>query len=92
MSSWIHSSSATTRVWIRTKDAALHFNFRPDRARELTRALAIADFDSFARKNGAPFSAYACMTLYDGTFGLPIAFPKESYPGHLSGGDWRARS
>lgn len=62
------------------KDAGLHFNFRPDRARELTHALALADFDGFPRKNGAPFRAYACMTTYDSKFGLPIAFPKESYP------------
>jgi 2,3-bisphosphoglycerate-independent phosphoglycerate mutase len=65
-------------------DAALHFNFRPDRARELTRALALDSFDSFARGEGTggrpPFAGrYACMTTYDGTFGLPIAFPKETY-------------
>ncbi|HEY4012187.1 MAG TPA: 2,3-bisphosphoglycerate-independent phosphoglycerate mutase [Polyangiaceae bacterium] len=67
---------------VKSSDAALHFNFRPDRARELTRALAMADFDSFARAPGAaPFAdRYACMTLYDGSFGLPIAFPKETYP------------
>jgi 2,3-bisphosphoglycerate-independent phosphoglycerate mutase len=66
---------------VRPADAGLHFNFRPDRARELTRALAIADLDGFARTDGrAPFAGrYACMTAYDGTFGLPIAFPKESY-------------
>ena len=68
-------------------DSALHFNFRPDRARELTRALAIADFTHFARPaHGAlaagapPFAHYACMTTYDSTLALPIAFPKESYP------------
>jgi 2,3-bisphosphoglycerate-independent phosphoglycerate mutase len=66
---------------VRSGDAALHFNFRPDRARELTRALAIASFDAFARSGGrTPFEGrYACMTTYDGTFGLPIAFPKETY-------------
>jgi 2,3-bisphosphoglycerate-independent phosphoglycerate mutase len=59
------------------KDAALHFNFRPDRARELTRALAIESFDGFARNERAPFAGrYACMTTYDSSFGLPIAFPK----------------
>jgi 2,3-bisphosphoglycerate-independent phosphoglycerate mutase len=64
------------------KDAGLHFNFRPDRARELTRALAIDDFHEFTRKNErAPLGGrYACMTTYDSKFGLPIAFPKESYP------------
>jgi 2,3-bisphosphoglycerate-independent phosphoglycerate mutase len=63
------------------RDAGLHFNFRPDRARELTRALALGDFKEFARKDGKPpLRAYACMTTYDGKFGLPIAYPKESYP------------
>jgi 2,3-bisphosphoglycerate-independent phosphoglycerate mutase len=66
---------------VREADAALHFNFRPDRARELTRALALPDFDAFARAAGPPFAGrYACMTTYDGSFGLPIAFPKETYP------------
>jgi 2,3-bisphosphoglycerate-independent phosphoglycerate mutase len=61
------------------KDAGLHFNFRPDRARELTRALATKDFDSFPRNSGPPLASYACMTLYDGKLGLPIAFPKERF-------------
>jgi len=62
------------------KDAALHFNFRPDRARELTRALAIEPFDGFVRNEKAPFAGrYACMTTYDGSFGLPIAFPKPKF-------------
>jgi 2,3-bisphosphoglycerate-independent phosphoglycerate mutase len=67
---------------VKPGDAALHFNFRPDRAREMTRALALPAFDGFAREGGrAPFEGrYACMTLYDGSFGLPIAFPKEAYP------------
>jgi 2,3-bisphosphoglycerate-independent phosphoglycerate mutase len=66
---------------VRPGDAALHFNFRPDRARELTRALALADFDAFPRQSGAPLAGrYACMTTYDGSFGLPIAFPKETHP------------
>jgi 2,3-bisphosphoglycerate-independent phosphoglycerate mutase len=62
-------------------DAALHFNFRPDRARELTRALAIAGFGDFARATpSAPFEGrYACMTTYDSTFPLPIAFPKQTF-------------
>jgi 2,3-bisphosphoglycerate-independent phosphoglycerate mutase len=66
---------------IKPGDVALHFNFRPDRARELTRALALDAFDAFARAGGRPPLAggYACMTTYDGTFGLPIAFPKETY-------------
>ncbi len=61
------------------KDAALHCNFRPDRARELTRALAVEKFDGFAR-GPAPFAGrYGCMTTYDASLGLPVAFPKESF-------------
>ncbi len=64
---------------VKPGDVGLHFNFRPDRARELTRALAIADFDAFPR-SGAPFAGrYACMTSYDAKFGLPVAFPKDVY-------------
>ncbi|MBX3234241.1 MAG: 2,3-bisphosphoglycerate-independent phosphoglycerate mutase [Labilithrix sp.] len=62
------------------RDAALHFNFRPDRARELTRALATEGFTAFTREAKPPFRVYACMTTYDSKLGLPIAFPKETYP------------
>jgi 2,3-bisphosphoglycerate-independent phosphoglycerate mutase len=66
---------------VHAADAGLHFNFRPDRARELTRALAIPAFDAFARPGGrVPLEGrYACMTTYDAKLGLPVAFPKESY-------------
>jgi 2,3-bisphosphoglycerate-independent phosphoglycerate mutase len=66
----------------RGKDTGLHFNFRPDRARELTRALAVHDFTEFARGVvDAPLGGrYACMTTYDSKLALPIAFPKELYP------------
>ncbi len=61
------------------KDAALHFNFRPDRARELTAALASSSFDGFARAVSPPVAAYACMTTYDRSLPLPVAFPKETF-------------
>jgi 2,3-bisphosphoglycerate-independent phosphoglycerate mutase len=66
---------------VKPGDSALHFNFRPDRARELTRALALEAFDAFPRAAGRPpfLGSYGCMTTYDSTFGLPIAFPKETY-------------
>jgi 2,3-bisphosphoglycerate-independent phosphoglycerate mutase len=64
------------------KDTGLHFNFRPDRARELTRALAVEGFAEFPRAGAhAPLAGrYACMTTYDASLDLPIAFPKETYP------------
>jgi 2,3-bisphosphoglycerate-independent phosphoglycerate mutase len=63
-------------------DTAIFFNFRPDRAREITQALTDPSFSQFARPadRATPFAYYACMTTYDATFPLPIAFPRESYP------------
>jgi 2,3-bisphosphoglycerate-independent phosphoglycerate mutase len=57
------------------KDAVLHSNFRPDRARQLCRALADPAFAEFDR-GGAPLpAALSTMTLYDATFPFPVAFP-----------------
>jgi 2,3-bisphosphoglycerate-independent phosphoglycerate mutase len=61
------------------KDVGLHFNFRPDRARELTMALTAADFANFPRRAGAPLLHFACMTTYDRSLPLPVAFPKEVF-------------
>ncbi|HEX4899042.1 MAG TPA: 2,3-bisphosphoglycerate-independent phosphoglycerate mutase [Pyrinomonadaceae bacterium] len=54
-------------------DAVIFFNFRPDRARQLTRALAVAGFNEFPIAH-RPQITFVCFTLYDRTFGLPIAF------------------
>jgi 2,3-bisphosphoglycerate-independent phosphoglycerate mutase len=62
------------------RDTALFFNFRPDRAREITLALTAADFNFFDRGTAPRFARYACMTQYDPTLALPVAYPKESYP------------
>ena len=56
-------------------DSIIFFNFRPDRAREITRAFTQEDFNGFERKTGylAPF--YVCFTQYDATFeNVRIAF------------------
>ncbi|MHC4821221.1 MAG: 2,3-bisphosphoglycerate-independent phosphoglycerate mutase, partial [Planctomycetota bacterium] len=62
-------------VVIAPGDAVLHTNFRPDRARQLTSALAAADFAEFDRGDTEPVTAYGTMTLYDATFPWPVAFP-----------------
>jgi len=59
---------------IRDGDAVLFFNFRSDRAREITRALADPSFKEFDRGTPLKLSAYVCMTRYDETFTYPIAF------------------
>ena len=59
---------------IRDGDAVLFFNFRSDRARELTRALADPTFKDFDRGRRLELSAYVCMTRYDETFTYPHRF------------------
>ncbi|MHB0976790.1 MAG: 2,3-bisphosphoglycerate-independent phosphoglycerate mutase [Candidatus Aquicultorales bacterium] len=56
-------------------DSVVFFNFRNDRTRQLTDALTQDDFDGFER-HGRTRLHFACMTLYDPNFNLPVAFPK----------------
>ena len=66
---------------IRNDDSVIFFNFRPDRARELTIALTQADFDGFPRR-GRPKLHFVCMTHYDDDFRrLPVAFHTENLHG-----------
>lgn len=51
---------------IQANDSVIFFNFRPDRAREITRTLTQPDFDGFERTLFPLF--YVCMTQYDKTF------------------------
>ena len=73
----IVDGTATPVATIRDGDAVIFFNFRADRARELTRALAVPDFNDFDRGGAASWARYVCMTQYDETFDLPVAFPPE---------------
>jgi 2,3-bisphosphoglycerate-independent phosphoglycerate mutase len=57
-------------------DVAMFFNFRADRARQLTRALAFPDFREFDR-GSLKLGQFVSMTQYDQTFQLPVAFPPE---------------
>ena len=55
-------------------DAAIFFNFRADRARQITRALTEEGFDAFER-GAAPRLHFVCFTEYKKEFPLPVAFP-----------------
>jgi 2,3-bisphosphoglycerate-independent phosphoglycerate mutase len=57
-------------------DALIFFNFRPDRAREITRAFVDADFSAFERSR-VPALHFVCLTEYDPTIAAPVAFPKD---------------
>jgi 2,3-bisphosphoglycerate-independent phosphoglycerate mutase len=69
---------------INDNDGIVFFNFRADRAREITRALTDPKFSGFARKQVPALSTYLCMTEYDETFDLPVAFTSGTYPNILS--------
>jgi 2,3-bisphosphoglycerate-independent phosphoglycerate mutase len=60
-------------------DVVIFFNFRPDRARQITRALTETQFEGFERSRVLNGLHFVCFTPYDAKFvGLPIAFPKQS--------------
>ena len=60
---------------IRDGDGVIFFNFRADRARELTRALIEPNFTGFSRNRRIALSGYTTMTQYDETFDVPVAYP-----------------
>ncbi len=62
---------------VRDGDAIFHFNFRADRARELTRAFTEKDFSFFDVSDRPRLIAFGTMTMYDKNFDLPVAFPPE---------------
>ena len=55
-------------------DAIIFYNFRPDRARQITRAFVDVDFKGFTRPAARPVVHYVCMTQYDKTIEASIAF------------------
>lgn len=57
-------------------DSVIFFNFRPDRAREITRALVDYDFTPFLRE-AHPALHLVCLTEYDPTIKAPVAFKKD---------------
>jgi 2,3-bisphosphoglycerate-independent phosphoglycerate mutase len=62
---------------IRPGDSVLGLNFRPDRMREITRALAEPGFDEFDREGGEVVEHYTAMTEYEEGWPYPVAFPPE---------------
>ena len=59
-------------------DSMIFFNFRPDRAREITRTFVDPEFDGFARRLGHFPVQYVCTTEYDATMpNVEVAYPRE---------------
>ena len=76
---------------IQAQDSVIFYNFRPDRAREISRAYIFEEFDGFERKNGFFPLYYVSMTQYDKTFEghLQIAFKPQSM--HKTLGEYLAK-
>jgi 2,3-bisphosphoglycerate-independent phosphoglycerate mutase len=64
---------------VQAGDSVIFFNFRPDRARQLTRCFIMKDFSGFERKRGLIPVQFVSMTQYDETFtGLQVVNPPQS--------------
>ncbi len=64
---------------IENGDSIIFFNFRPDRARQITRAMSEKEFNGFERKTGFVNPVYVCFTRYDASFtNVRIAFKPQS--------------
>ncbi len=69
---------------IQDGDSVIFYNFRSDRARQLTIALTQTKFDSFDRGPGPPSLFFVSLTLYDSKFDLPVAFGQEKITNTLA--------
>ena len=58
-------------------DSVIFMNFRPDRAREMTWAMNLPDFDGFERKKTVYPLNFVCTAQYDEALDIPIAYPPE---------------
>ena len=63
---------------IQDNDSVIFFNFRPDRAREITRCLVDEDFTDVNRKTGFIHVDFVCTTEYDATMpNVSVAYPRQ---------------
>jgi 2,3-bisphosphoglycerate-independent phosphoglycerate mutase len=69
---------------IKANDGVIFFNFRPDRARQITRAFVDKEFSGFQRRSGWFPVHFACMTQYDETIEAPVAYEPQ-YLGNTLG-------
>jgi len=82
---FIAATTVGAEARIRPGDSVLAFNFRPDRMREITRALADPAFTEITRDGAATVGRYTCMTEYEEGWPYPVAFPPEHPRATLSG-------
>ena len=77
---------------VRSQDVVIHFNFRADRARQLTHALVDEHFDHFDRGEQPPFPTMVTLTEYESGLPVQVAYPPmvvASLAEVVSGLGWR---
>ena len=72
---FIEPTTVGDEAAIRPGDSVVAFNFRPDRMRQITRALAEKGFGEVDRGDAAPVERYATLTEYEEGWRYPVAFP-----------------
>jgi 2,3-bisphosphoglycerate-independent phosphoglycerate mutase len=72
---FIEPTTVGDEAAIRPGDSVVAFNFRPDRMRQITRALAEKGFGEVDRGGAAPVERYATLTEYEEGWRYPVAFP-----------------
>jgi 2,3-bisphosphoglycerate-independent phosphoglycerate mutase len=82
---FIAATTVGEEARIGPEDSVVAFNFRPDRMRQLTRALADPDCTDVDRGGAAVVTRYTCMTEYHEGWPYPVAFPPERPQVTLSG-------
>jgi len=74
---FITTTTVGDEATIRPSDSVIAFNFRPDRMRQITQALADPDFDEIDRGGAEPVERYVTLTEYEEGWPYPVAFPPE---------------
>ncbi len=74
---FIDATTVGEEARIRPGDAVLGFNFRPDRMRQITRALAEEGFDEIDRDGAPVIERYTTLAQYDEAWDYPVVFPPE---------------
>jgi 2,3-bisphosphoglycerate-independent phosphoglycerate mutase len=72
---FIEPTTVGDEARIRPGDSVIAFNFRPDRMRQITRALADPHFAEVDRGDAPPVERYTCLTEYEEGWPYPVAFP-----------------
>lgn len=77
------ATSNEKRVKVEDDDVVVFFNFRPDRARQLSHAFCDDTFDAFDRKRVQNLH-FVTLAEYDSELAVPVAFPEENMPDTLA--------